>query len=228
MKADVILACYGFNETWDYDGASGINQFKADLESFIKELRSKKYNGETTPKILLYSPIACEGDIVPNTSERNRLLSLYSNAMKNVAKSNEIYFIDLYSASQKLFNQNTKNRYTINGIHLTSEGYNKLTDSFFPESLFSPLPQNAPLELIRAEVIEKNDTFFDWYRTVNSFYIHGDRRNPYGTVNFPLERKKLLQMTSIRDQRIWKAARGLELPPKIDDSSTVKILHSSW
>ena len=87
-------------ETWDYDGASGINQFKADLESFIKELRSKKYNGETTPKILLYSPIACEGDIVPNTSERNRLLSLYSNAMKNVAKSNEIYFIDLYSASQ--------------------------------------------------------------------------------------------------------------------------------
>ena len=101
MKADVILACYGFNETWDYDGASGINQFKADLESFIKELRSKKYNGETTPKILLYSPIACEGDIVPNTSERNRLLSLYSSAMKNIAKSNEIYFIDLYSASQK-------------------------------------------------------------------------------------------------------------------------------
>ncbi|MEC7224490.1 MAG: SGNH/GDSL hydrolase family protein, partial [Verrucomicrobiota bacterium] len=223
MKADVILACYGFNETWDYDGASGINQFKADLESFIKELRSKKYNGETTPKILLYSPIACEGDIVPNTSERNRLLSLYSNAMKNIAESNEIYFIDLYSASQNLFNQNTKNRYTINGIHLTAEGYKKLTDSFFPESLFSPLSQNAPLESIRAEVIEKNDTFFDWYRTVNSFYIHGDRRNPYGTVNFPLERKKLLQMTSIRDQRIWKAARGLELSSKIDDSSTVKI-----
>ena len=223
MNADVILACYGFNETWDYKGKSGINQFEADLESFIKELRSKKYNGETTPKILLYSPIACEGDIVPNTSERNRLLSLYSSAMKNVARSNEIYFIDLYSASQKLFNQNTKNRYTINGIHLTSEGYKKLTGSFFPESLFSPLSQNAPLELIRAEVIEKNDTFFDWYRTVNSFYIHGDRRNPYGTVNFPLERKKLLQMTSIRDQRIWKAARGLELPPKIDDSSTVKI-----
>jgi len=223
MKADVILACYGFNETWDYKGKSGINQFEADLESFIKELQSKKYNGETTPKILLYSPIACEGDIVPNTSERNRLLSLYSSTMKNIARSNEIYFIDLYSASQNLFNQNSKNRYTINGIHLTAEGYNKLTDSFFPENLFSPLPQNAPLESIRAEVIEKNDTFFDWYRTVNSFYIHGDRRNPYGTVNFPLERKKLLQMTSIRDQRIWKAARGLELSPKIDDSSTVKI-----
>ena len=89
--------------------------------------------------------------------------------------------------------------------------------------LFAPLPDGAPLDAIRTEVLEKNDTFFDWYRTVNSFYIHGDRKNPYGTVNFPLERKKLLQMTSIRDQRIWKAARGETLPAEIDDSSTVKI-----
>jgi hypothetical protein len=72
-------------------------------------------------------------------------------------------------------------------------------------------------------VLGKNDTFFDWYRTVNSFYIHGDRKNPYGSVNFPLERKKLLQMTSLRDQRVWSAARGDKLPAEIDDSSTVEI-----
>ena len=30
-------------------------------------------------------------------------------------------------------------------------------------------------------------------------------------------------MTAIRDQRIWRAARGEDLPAEIDDSSTVKI-----
>ncbi len=38
-----------------------------------------------------------------------------------------------------------------------------------------------------------------------------------------LERNKLLQMTSLRDQRIWSAARGEDLPAEIDDSSTVEI-----
>ena len=223
VKADVILACYGFNETWDYKGKNGINRFKTDLESFIKELQSKNYNGLTAPKIILYSPLACEGNVVPDTKERNRLISLYSNTMKNVAISHGIPFIDLYNASQKLYQQDNDTSYTINGIHLTAEGYVKLAPSILPNSLFAPLPKNALLEKIRDEVLEKNDTFFDWYRTVNSFYIHGDRRNPYGTVNFPLERKKLLQMTSIRDHRIWKVARGEKIPAEVDDSSTVKI-----
>ena len=114
--------------------------------------------------------------------------------MQSVALSHGIPFIDLYNASQKLYQQDKDTSYTINGIHLTAEGYVKLAPSILPDSLFAPLPKNALLEKIRHEVLEKNDTFFDWYRTVNSFYIHGDRRNPYGTVNFPLERKKLLQM----------------------------------
>ena len=82
VKADVILACYGFNETWDYKGKNGIIQFKTDLENFIKEIQSKNYNGLTAPKIILYSPLACEGNVVPDTKERNHLISLYSNSMR--------------------------------------------------------------------------------------------------------------------------------------------------
>ncbi len=37
-KADVILACYGFNETWDYGGDEGIARFGADLASFLEGL----------------------------------------------------------------------------------------------------------------------------------------------------------------------------------------------
>jgi len=222
-KADIILICYGFNETWDYRGDEGIARFGADLASFLEELQSKNYNGTSTPKIVLYSPLACEGTTVPDTPARNRLLSLYTKTMQRVADSLGIPCVDLYSASQKVYQQDKETSHTINGIHLTAEGYVKLAPAILPSRLFAPLPDEAPLDAIRTEVLEKNDTFFDWYRTVNSFYIHGDRKNPYGTVNFPLERKKLLQMTSIRDQRIWKASRGEDLPAKIDDSSTAEI-----
>ena len=222
-KADIILVCYGFNETWDYRGDEGIARFGADLASFLEELQSKNYNGTSAPKIVLYSPLACEGTTVPDTPARNRLLSLYTKTMQRVADSLGIPCVDLYSASRKVYQHDKEATCTINGVHLTAEGYVKLAPAILPGQLFAPLPDGAPLDAIRTEVLEKNDTFFDWYRTVNSFYIHGDRKNPYGTVNFPLERKKLLQMTSIRDQRIWKASRGEDLPAKIDDSSTAEI-----
>jgi len=222
-KADVILACYGFNETWDYGGAEGVARFEGDLANFLKALQGRKYNGRSAPRIVLYSPLACEGVTVPDTPVRNRLLSLYTNAMQRVAGALGIPCVDLYAASRRVYQQEGGEACTINGVHLTAEGYVKLAPAILPDDLFAPLPEGAPLEAIRAEVLEKNDTFFEWYRTVNSFYIHGDRKNPYGTVNFPLERKKLLQMTSLRDQRIWRAVRGEDLPADIDDSSTVEI-----
>lgn len=222
-RADVILACYGFNETWDYGGERGLSKFQDDLTKFLLSLQSHRYNGDSAPKIVLYSPISCKADVVPDSSERNRLLQLYSRAMNESANSLNIPFVDLFTPSRKLFRKSAEPTHTINGIHLTADGYARLTAAILPEQLFARLPEGAPLDTIRAEVLEKNDTFFDWYRTVNSFYIHGSRKRPYGVINFPAERKKLLQMTGIRDQRIWKAARGEELPAKIDDSSTIKI-----
>ncbi|MBT4796716.1 MAG: hypothetical protein HON81_00195, partial [Verrucomicrobia bacterium] len=35
VKADVILVCYGFNETWDYGEDEGITRFEANLASFL-------------------------------------------------------------------------------------------------------------------------------------------------------------------------------------------------
>ncbi len=221
-KADLILACYGFNETWDYQGTEGLTGFETDLTSFLKDLQSKQYNGTSTPKIVLYSPLACEGTTVPDTSTRNDLLQRYTETMRKVTQTLGIPFIDLHTASQQLYQQEKTAKNTINGIHLAAEGYARLAPDILTNALFAPLPAKAPLNAIRTEVLEKNQTFFDWYRTVNSFYIHGDRKNPYGTVNFPLERQKLLEMTHIRDQRIWRAARGETLPTEIDDSTTVQ------
>ena len=101
-KADVILACYGFNETWDYGGDEGIARFGDDLASFLKGLQSREYNGRTSPRIVLYSPLACEGVTVPDAPMRNRLLSVYTDTMQRVADSLGIPFVDLYAASRRL------------------------------------------------------------------------------------------------------------------------------
>ena len=53
VQADVILACFGFNETWEYGGDTGVDTFQADLKSLLKDLRSRQYNGESTPQVIL-------------------------------------------------------------------------------------------------------------------------------------------------------------------------------
>jgi putative heme-binding domain-containing protein len=69
-------------------------------------------------------------------------------------------------------------------------------------------------------VNEKNLQFFYDHRGVNGCYIYGGRKNPYGTVNFPAEFKKLRAMTAVRDRRIWDVAQGRAVPDVIDDSGT--------
>ena len=57
-KPNVIIAAFGFNES--FARPAGLPKFKADLEKFIKETTSTKYNGQTAPKLVLLSPIAQE------------------------------------------------------------------------------------------------------------------------------------------------------------------------
>jgi hypothetical protein len=106
-----FLVCYGFNETWDYGEDEGITRFEANLARvFSGGMQSRNYNGESTPKIVLYSPIACEGTTVPDTPKRNHLLSLYTNAMQRVADSLEIPCVDLYSASRAIYRKDEETK----------------------------------------------------------------------------------------------------------------------
>ena len=58
VKADVIFAAYGFNES--FNGPKGLPSFEHDLTAFIAELRTHKYNGKSPPEIVLVSPIPHE------------------------------------------------------------------------------------------------------------------------------------------------------------------------
>jgi glucose/arabinose dehydrogenase len=78
----------------------------------------------------------------------------------------------------------------------------------------------ARLAAVRREVNEKNLQFFYDHRAVNGYYIYGDRKAPFGIINFPAEFAKLRKMIAVRDERIWQVAAGQAVPETIDDGPT--------
>ena len=233
-KADCLLAFFGFNES--FAGERGLPKFKEDLEKFVTETLASKYNGTSSPRLVLFSPIAHENlnrRGYPDGVENNKNLALYTEAMAQVATKHNLPFVDLYKPSLQLMTISAGKRLvpqlTINGIHLNAAG-DKHIAQIIDEALFGPQPSvgrsTAPshppvdLEKLRAEVNEKNLQFFYDHRAVNGFYIYGGRKNPFGVVNFPVEFAKLRKMIASRDERVWAVAQGKTVPATIDDSST--------
>jgi plastocyanin len=191
-KADVILAAFGFNES--FKGEKGLAEFETLLKAFLIELKAHRYNGNSEPKIVLVSPTAAEK---PH-EHLNAQIKLYTDAMKKVAAAEKVAFADVFTDLTPK---------TTNGVHLNTAGY-----AVFSERLYNQLTQETPPKLkeaVRAAVVEKEDKFFQHYRPLNYYYIKGGRMEPYGVVNFPGELKKLLQMTEARDAAIWKVAISL-------------------
>ncbi|WP_299462854.1 PVC-type heme-binding CxxCH protein [uncultured Gimesia sp.] len=221
-KADVIIACFGFNES--FAGEKGLAQFEADLKDFIDTTLKTKYNGKSHPRLVLFSPIANENlhrHGLTDCKENNQRIELYTAAMQKIAKEKNVVFVDLYTPSKELM-KNGKHPLTFNGIHLTDYGYQQLAPAI-DEALFGPAPKTGStvdLKKLRAEVLEKNRQFWYDYRSVNGYYIYGGRKEPFGVDNFPAEFAKLRKMIHNRDERIWAVAQGKTVPVKIDDSQT--------
>lgn len=66
---------------------------------------------------------------------------------------------------------------------------------------------------VREAVNHKNLQFFDRWRAVNGFYIYGDRRKPFGVVNFPPEMARFEEL--IRQEELAAGKRIVEMPSQI-------------
>ena len=69
-KPSVLVACYGFNES--FGGKAGLAKFEQDLEKFITESTTTKYNGVAPPRLVLVSPIAHEKLATPHAARRHQ------------------------------------------------------------------------------------------------------------------------------------------------------------
>lgn len=220
-KPDVIFAFFGFNES--FGGEQGLAKFKGDLDKFIQETTTTKYNGENPPQLVLFSPLAHE-DLgkreLPNGAANNKNIALYTTAMKEAAAKANVLFVDLFAPSKKEMAA-SKQKWTINGVHLNEYGDEQLAQ-IMEQGLFGDHvnKDKGYLAKLKAEVNEKSLQFWYDHRAVNGFYIYGGRKAPFGVVNFPAEFAKLRRMIAQRDERIWAVAQGKSVPEKIDDSET--------
>ena len=219
VRADVIFAFFGYNESFGQDPQT----FKDELVAFIDETREKKYNGESAPRIVLFSPIAYEDFDSPNLPDGttiNRWLSTYTDAMASVARRKKVPFVDLFYPSEELYAQ-SESPLTINGIHLNSDGNRAIAQLIVDELMGSVEFKN--LDAIAAAVREKNWTWFNRYRATDGNDVWGSR-GPLAFVDDQTNEEVLQHelvmldiMTANRDETIWQANAGKRVQP--DDSN---------
>ena len=231
--ADVVLAFWGFNES--FKGYEGIPQFKADLEKYIKDMKAAKYNDKSAPRLVLFSPIAQEKMSDPNFPDptaNNTNLQNYTAAMAEVAKANDVQFIDLFTPSLQLY-KSAKQPLTHNGIHLTVAGYQALAPIIY-RGVFgtNPPATDANFEKLREAVQVTNEMWLSRYRTVDQYNIYGGRSRigyesgkggPKVTNAEVLHPEMAVRdvMTENREKRVWALAKGTDL--KVDDSNVPEV-----
>lgn len=210
LKADVILAFFGYSES--FEGEAGLQNFKDELHAFIAHTKSQKYNGSSTPKLALISPIAFE-DLsskldLPDGKEANKNLAMYATAMKEIAAKDSVLFVDAFDATTKWYSSEIK-YLTADGFQLNDMGYEKF-GKFLADAVFGEAEVKVKINknLIHDAVVEKNWFWHNDIKLPNGVHAWGRRYDPFGTDNYPFEKKKIRQMTQIRDTAIWEAAHG--------------------
>ncbi len=222
-EADVIFSMFGYNES--FAGEEGLPEFQKNLREMIDSYRELKPNGKSAPRIVLFSPIAHE-DLndrnMPDGSENNARLALYTAATRQVAVEKNVTFVDLFAASQALY-QASDAPLTLNGIHLNDEG-NRLIGQFIASTLLNQtFVATSELESLREAVLDKNWHWFNRYRATDGNDVWGGRSHlkfVQGQTNREVLMHELIMfdiMTANRDLRIWTLLEGRDM--EIDDSN---------
>ena len=209
LKTDIIIAFFGFSES--FDGKENLENYKNELDAFIKHTLSQKYNGVSAPQLVIVSPTAYQ-DVthlmdVPKGDSQNENIWLYTQAMKEVADKNNVSFVDAFTPSKKWYAETDK-PLTIDGMQLNGDGYKKLA-VYLSDEIFGSVPKKAEANraLIHDMVMEKNWLWHNDYKIPNGVHVYGRRYDPFGPDNYPAELEKIRQMLTIRDKAIWLAAQ---------------------
>ncbi len=214
-KVDVIFAAFGFNES--FAGEAGLNDFTTKLGNYLTRLKSLAFNGNSGPTIVLVSPIANEDvERVKAAQLNNENIRRYVEAMRAVAASQQVGFVDVFQATQAAF-ESPGSDLTANGCHLEEEGNRVFSEALF-EGTFGRTPPEID-EKLRAAVIDRDRQYMRRYRPLNTFYYTGGRNKDYGYLDFLPAMRSFDQMVANRDQRIWDLAQGKATPELVDDSN---------
>jgi len=180
-KPNVLLVSFGHNES--FKGEAGVEDFVDGYEKLLDDVSS------TNARIVLISPTLQEnmGAPLPDPSEHNDDVRLYTNAIKKIAKERSYHFIDMTKqlpVSRKVAEAPLTN----NGVHFTETGYWEVATKLMNGLGYDIAePDRARLAPLRDVINEKNRLFFNRWRPQNETYITGFRKHEQGrhVAEFP-------------------------------------------
>jgi mono/diheme cytochrome c family protein/glucose/arabinose dehydrogenase len=222
LKADLILGWFGYAES--FQGAAGVAAFKTDLEGWLQHTSAQKYNGKSAPQVVLIAPLALDERTAPQGVEAakavNANLSLYAQAIKEVAAARGLVCLDLFTQSQELY-RSSKMPLTRDGFVLEAAGQELLAAKL--ASLFAAgAPKVQPAAVVAA-VEDKNWYWENLFKIPNGVHVFGRRNKPFGPDNYPAEIDKLGELLAIRDQAVWAAAKGEKFDVAAADAKTAAL-----
>lgn len=203
QRADIVFAFFGLNES--FKGLDSLESFGDHLRDFLSHLSAQSYNGKSSPQLILVSPIAHEalGGFLPDPTEHNGYLAAYTEEMKQAADELNIPFIDLFSPTRQLMG--AADSLTTNGIHLTEEGYLKVSE-IMAKALDFPVnnwQDDQASQLLRKAIAKKNQHFFYRFKAQNGEYIYGRRKEWAGGQALDEESSVIDHMVQRLDSLVW-------------------------
>lgn len=201
-KADVVMAFFGFNES--FKGPGGLEQFKSDLDAWIVHTQQQNYSGKGAPRIVLVSPIAAEYIDDPNLPDFKKLnenLDLYTKAMDEVSTRHGVSFGNLFQETLRARKSlaeisafDNSSHLTINGVHIVSP--QRIDSSHSGDIGLADLMESAlsgwqkgdgwrilgldlggekRLPPLLTAIADKNFHWYHRHRIVDSYYVYGGR-----------------------------------------------------
>ncbi|MFT5154952.1 MAG: putative heme-binding domain-containing protein, partial [Planctomycetota bacterium] len=225
LQPDVLIAFFGFNES--FQGRAGLDNFRAELDAYLKHTLSQKYNGRKAPQLALVSPTAYQDRSatmnVPDGRLENANLAAYTAVMEAVSAEHEVHFVNAFNASLE-WHDSSRRALTADGALFNDAGYERLS-AFLVEELFGEWNRqpNAHANLVAEAVTEKNWFWINDFKMPNGVHVFGRRYNPFGPANYPFEIEKIREMTVIRDEAIWEALQGHKLDLLALDAMTSEL-----
>ncbi len=225
VQADIIFCFFGYNEA--LRGLEHTDQFKQNLAAMIDGMQQQRYNGESAPTLVIFSPIAHENlnsPHLPDGEENNKKLQATTAAMADVCREKNVRFVDIFSPSLSLY-KSTNQPLTLNGVHLLDNGADAIAQVIISD-LFgvdvSQATKRSHIERIREAVLERNYYWFSRYRVVDGYNVYGGRStlNWFGQSNADVMKREMEifdVMTNNRDELVWASANGNDFKVKDDN-----------
>lgn len=194
--ATVVIAQFGQMES--LKGEAGLPAFIAAYEKLIGEF------ADGGRRVVLVSPVPFEGD--------NRALLTYSQAVKALAARLGAHFIDLSSWIMATTPQRMEN-----GHQLNETGHQMMAEMIARGLGLEPVTH----EVVRQQVLELEQLWFNYWRPMNWSFLMGDRTNvPYSKDwkdtskrIFPQEMQDFLPLLKQAEENIRLAIAGRPVVP---------------